>query len=262
MVTWTSNTYSPLLSTDTEHSRLSLTLIPMMSPFIRNVWSGNVSLRTWNKEKKNSLLRQNWLTSHTWRPIPNSNSYAIASKRPTNYLSAILLLSWVCDAEKSSILRCDSVIGWVVPNTANNHNAFILKVNSPRRTMGCDTTSLHRKYIITLQRITGFIYWLLEHGDEGITILQNVGNYTSNNTTLNARRLDPSGPDTSVLWGRTGLMFSQDMHINNHVIKIYLLESQVIVHDVKPGSLIFRIHWVQDGNCRYFFIFAPCLFYL
>jgi hypothetical protein len=40
---------------------------------------------------------------------------------------------------------------------------------------------------------------LLEDGDEGITILQNVGNYTSNNTTLNARRLDTSGPDTSLL---------------------------------------------------------------
>jgi hypothetical protein len=47
--------------------------------------------------------------------------------RPTNYLSAILLLSWICDAwcsshrgaaEKSSIPGCDSVIGWVVLNIA------------------------------------------------------------------------------------------------------------------------------------------------
>ena len=36
-------------------------------------------------------------------------------------------------------------------------------------------------------------------------------------------------------------MFSQDMHINNHVIKIYFLESQATAHDVKPGSVIFRI---------------------
>ena len=60
--------------------------------------------------------------------------------------------------------------------------------------------------------------------------------------TTHARRLDPSGPDTFVLRSRTGLMFSQDMHANNHVIKIYFLESRVIAHDVKPGSVIFHIH--------------------
>lgn len=105
------------------------------------------------QRKTNSLLRQNWQTSHTWRTIPNSNSHPNASKRPTNYISAILLLSLICDtwcsshrgaAEKPSIPDCDSVTGLVAHNTANNHSAFILKANSPRRIMGCDATSVHR----------------------------------------------------------------------------------------------------------------------
>lgn len=190
------------------------------------------------------------------------------------------MLSWICGAwcsshrgaaEKSSILGCDSVTEWVVPYTANNRSAFILKVNSPRRILWCDATSLYR-WFIALQRITGFIYWLLEHGDEGITTLQNVGNYTSNNTALHARRLDPSGADKFVLWGRIGLMSSQDMHISNHVIKIhvYIFWSHKLLHMIwSQGSWFFVYAEFRMINvdiswsllCVYFICIEGCLIY-
>ena len=45
-------------------------------------------------------------------------------------------------------------------------------------------------------------------------------------------------------------------------LKYVYIESQVTVHDVKPGFLwIFRKRWVLDGKLRYFCVSVPWLLY-